>query len=188
MPISPITNGTIKYGRTVKTGDFESKCADVELSFNVAEGEDPDAVIANVESMTRNHIHSMLGVAEDRVVADPAAVKAKRAARMPRAAASESVEDPASVNEPAAAQNAQAAKANEDDLDDLYGEAPAKEITDKDLNDATQKVQAATKNMSAIRKAINDAGVKSPPGRLIGIAQDKRAAYLAAIATIKPLA
>lgn len=38
--MATITGGKVSYGRTIKTGDFESKRVDVELAFSVGDGED----------------------------------------------------------------------------------------------------------------------------------------------------
>lgn len=61
-------------------------------------------------------------------------------------------------------------------------------ITDADLLDATSKRQQDVKNPVAIRKLLTDLGVKSPPGRLVELPQDKRQAYLDRLKDIKPLA
>lgn len=194
-----ITNGTVKYGRTVKTGDFESKRADVELAFSVPEGEDAENVIERVQDIAMQKCEAILGFSvkakpakKDAAVAEekPAAGKAKK---IPAVETSAEVEEPVAVAaKPAVAAKAGAAEeVGEDNIDDILGmEAPAKEkeITDKELNDATQKCQAENKNSPAIRKLIEEAGVKSPPGRIIDIAQNKRQGYLDGLKKVKPLA
>ena len=77
------------------------------------------------------------------------------------------------------------------DLGDLLGEGgsePAREITDKELNDATQSCQVRVKNAPAIRKILSDFGIKQPGGRLIDLPQAKRQEYLEKLKDIKPLA
>ena len=109
-------------------------------------------------------------------------------------AKAETADDAAALDEEVAAPKAKpkAEEAVEDDnLDDLMGgdAAPAaKEITDKELNDATQKCQSAAKNAPAIRKILGDLGIKTPPGRIIDLPQDKRQKYLDLLLTVKPLA
>jgi hypothetical protein len=207
-----ITNGVIKYGRTIKTGDFESKRGDVELSFNIPEGEDHDAAIARVHDTVKHHIHNILGHAEDqgriafakaageKIIAEKAAKSPKK---LPPAAKSTDVEEdldpladraalPKFIEKEVEAQNAKAREIVDNDplgLGDLMGEGGAtKEITDKELTDATQKCQSRAKNAPAIRKALNELGVKTPPGRIIDLPQEKRQTYLNMLEAIKPLA
>lgn len=60
--MSNITGGSVKYGRTVKTGDFENKRVDVELTFNVGEGEDHAAVLQAAAKEAHEKAHAMLGI------------------------------------------------------------------------------------------------------------------------------
>ena len=205
-----ITNGTIKYGHTVKTGDFENKRGDVELSFNVAEGQDAGEVLDHVRGVAHRHLHTLLGLEGTReTVAAPKAPKppkpaAKAAAEAPKpvekpAAATsgaEEVEDPGTpaylkgkMLDPATGKPVVETKPEDEDLGDLLGGGePAKEITDKELTDATQKCQAAVKNAPAIRKILADLGIKTPPGRIIDLPQEKRQTYLDKLKEVKPLA
>lgn len=214
-----ITNGRISYGQTVKTGEWENKKGEVELSFSVAEGTDADAAIKQVQTQCRAHLHTMLGLAFSeqhahlegpgnpagsaagtKPAAAPKAPKAPKAAA--KNAADASIIDDLTATGAAAGQAGegtaahaddagQASAAGEENLDDLLGgtitDAP-KEITDKELNDATQACQARAKNGAAVRKALNDLGVKTPPGRIIDLPQDKRQAYLDKLKAIQPLA
>lgn len=206
-----ITNGVVKYGRTIKTGDFESKRGDVELSFNIAEDADHEAAVRHVIDGVKSHLFFTLGHPEDlkqavditktdatekpKVAAK--AEKPKSAPKMP----SSKVADPVETEETlakagpkvsvalgdAAAQEPEAKP--EENLDDLLGGVQApRAITDIELMDETQKCQSAVKNSPAIRKLVAEMGVKNPPGRVIDIPQDKRQAYLDGLKGIKPLA
>ena len=215
-----VTNGTIKYGETRKIADYENKTGHVELSFNIAEGQDPHEAIETVHMMAKEHLHAMLhgtkrsdvSPAKEPTAAKAPAAKAVKATAKPAAnpvaeqPAAKPTVDPAAVSDnmppvpaalrrekPAAAtvEEPTAVSAEEEDIDALLGlgDAPAaKEITDKELTDATQKCQSANKNAPAIHKAIRECGVKSPPGRIIDIPQDKRQTYLDLLKEIKPLA
>lgn len=201
-----ITNGVLKYGRTIKTGDFESKRGDVELSFNVPEGDDVDVALVQVQNVARSHLFTLLGCPEDNVGAKAApkddkpktaakVEKPKEAAKMPPAAkatdaAEVSDEIPPVIAKQVAAENKKAAEADPmDELSDLLGGAEeAKEITDKMLTDATQKCQSEVKNAPAIRKILTELGIKMPPGRIIDLPQDKRQTYLGKLKEVKPLA
>ena len=194
-----ITNGVIKYSETRKITEFEPKRAEVELAFNIAEGQDPDECIEIVTVMVHNHVQKILG-SKSEVAAPKPAKETKspgKPPKMPAAdkpAAKPAADASAVVDEPTPAAKTEAPKADaaavgDDDLGDLMGGAePAKEITDKELNDATQKCQAAVKNAPAIRKLLTDLGIKSPPGRIIDLPQENRQKYLDGLKEIKPLA
>lgn len=198
MPNVTITNGTVKYGRTVKTGDFESKRGDVELSFTVAEGEDANAAITKVERMAIGHVFDILGVKEDSTravhveVAKSEKEKPAKAPKMPTAvkpAVIEPVDDLMSDIDGTISQTvAPVVESVDDGLGDLLGESVTEEITDKELMDAAQKCQSANKNSPAIRKILSDLGVKVPPGRIIDVPQAKRQTFLDSLKEVKPLA
>lgn len=186
-----ITNGTIKFEQNVKTGDFESKKSSVELSFTIAEGSDADAAIESVARKAKSHNDKLLGFAVADTVAKPAAASAvpkpDKAAKAPKvpSQAKAALADPADV-EDVIEQNS-AAASDDDDLSALLGTGTT-EITDKELMDATQKCQLATKNGSAIKQEIKNTGITVPPGRVIDIPQDKRQQYLDALKVIAPKA
>jgi hypothetical protein len=198
-----ITNGTIKYGQTIKTGEYENKRGDIELSFKIAEGEDHDAVLEHVKHVAHQHLHSMLGAAAptkiEKVPAKPAKSTKVPAPVQP---APKPAADPSGMEEveserppvPALATGTPVhAGIVEENLDDIMGgieddKEPAREITDKELNDATQKCQSQNKNGVAIRKILGDLGIKTPPGRIIDLPQEKRQTYLDRLKEVKPLA
>jgi hypothetical protein len=97
---------------------------------------------------------------------------------------------PKFIEKEVAAANAKAAEVvDENDISALMGGAePAKEITDKELQDAAQKCMDRCKNAPGIHKVLRDLGIKSPPGRIIDLPQDKRQTYLDELLKIKPLA
>lgn len=55
-----ITDGTVSYTRTVKPADYEGKTPVVKLSFTVAEGSDPEAVVAKVMAIAVNEVEGVL--------------------------------------------------------------------------------------------------------------------------------
>jgi hypothetical protein len=198
-----ITNGTLKYGQTVKTGDYENKRADVELSFTCAEGEDINEKMEHVKSVARHHLHSLLSLAD--TTAKPAVEKpaGKKAVKLPKEEKPAPAEEddpladraplPTNAPKPSKVKEEKVATAEDDDplgIDDLIDEEaqPAKEVTDKELTDATQKCQAANKNAPAIRKILAELGIKTPPGRIIDLPQEKRHSYLDKLKEVKPLA
>lgn len=202
-----ITGGTIKYGETRKMAEFENKRADVELAFNVAEGEDAAKAIEVVKDLARNHCHTMLagvsnapkyGNAPALAVAvafndEPQAsivneanplttTKSRGRKPAPKMPAQEekitTVEAEIVIPEPPAAPKAEVVIAE-----------PVKDgITDAELMDATTKCQQKVMNAPAIRKLLNECGVKAPPGRIIDLPQDKRQTFLNGLNSIKPLA
>lgn len=198
-----ITNGVVKFKRNIKTGDYEGKDASIELTFSVPEGENAGEHIAYVAILAENHVNAALGLKETKgqaaaasnpTAGSPAkaetatASKPSKPAKGKTAPAKKAAEkDPAEIEDPLDG-NGEASEGNT--LDDLLGlnEAPPTEITDKALNDAVQKAQDTVKNAPAIRKLLNDHGVKTPGGRLIDLEQNKRQSFIDKLQLIKPLA
>ena len=189
-----ITNGSVKYGRTVKTGDFEGKRGDVELTFNIPEGDDIDAAVLHVQEKAVGYIHSLLGQQEDKTIL---ALAGKKAKKLPKATVVEPEEDvaddratPPFLKKEVAAQKAtkEEEAVEEENIDDLLGGEEVKEVTDKEITDAVQKCQARAKNAPAIRKLLGDYGIKVPPGRTIDVPQAKRSEFITKLDDIKPLA
>lgn len=194
--MTTITGGTVKYGETKKLADFENRVAHVELSFNLMEDEDTDAAITRVSMLAKAKYQEMTGNARITTptvapvgmnLLEPGGLteiplkteKKSKAPAMPPVAAKEEtvvvVEAEITIPEPPKTPK----KAVE----------PSETvISDEQLNDATTKTQAAVKNAPAIRKLLNELGVKTPPGRLIDLSQDKRQTYLDGLKLIKPLA
>lgn len=56
-----ITNGTVKFNRRVRTGDFEHKDAVVELTFSVPEGSSSEPILAHVTDTAVRHALAMVG-------------------------------------------------------------------------------------------------------------------------------
>lgn len=198
-----ITNGIVKFKRNIKTGDYEGKDASVELTFSVPEGENAGDHIAYVAILAENHVNAALGlaqpdkkvtVASNPTTAAPAKTEAAPASKPTRATGSKAKAAPAKKEkDPAALEESDEEEVEEstgNTLDDLLGlnETAAVEITDKALNDAVQKAQDTVKNAPAIRKLLNECGVKTPGGRLIDLEQNKRQDFMDKLKLIKPLA
>lgn len=56
-----ITNGQVEFERVTRPADFESKRAKVVLSFAIADGEDAEAVVANVGEMAKRRALTLVG-------------------------------------------------------------------------------------------------------------------------------
>lgn len=203
-----ITNGSCKYGETRKTGDFENKRADVELSFNIDETKDVDVQIKAAMVLTKQKCFEMLA-GTIQVVSGGTAVPSTK----PEQVVSEKLKNPPKMprvpqaSAPANPPEAQTAPLNEQvatsdvkvgDISSIVEEPvvekpkaeikkpPIDEVTDAQLMDATTTFQQKVKNPKEIRKLIGDmSGKPCPPARLIDIPQSKRAEYLAVLATIK---
>lgn len=225
-----VTHGKVSYGRTIKTGDFESKRADVELAFSVEEGASMTSAgkaVAEIELLCIKRVFEILGQKDDERNINKAAktlgaatedeneeqrearsevrktLLPAKATKMPKAAAKADAADVVEEPLPAFLESekeklkptAKAVDAAEvveeevedDDLGDLLGTDEPKEITDKEVNEATARCQQENKNGVAIKKILAEFGVKAP-ARAIDMAQDKRAAYLEKLKTVKPLA
>lgn len=186
-----ITGGTISYGETRKIAEYESKTAEVELAFNVPDGEDYHSNLEDTIAMAKTRCAEMLGqkakqadveVPSIETVKAPTKPHNKRAPKMPLLeaplVADASVMDDVSLDVHFTAHK---------QTDEVI--APTETIiSDFELMDATTKQQQHSKNPNAIRKLITACGVICPPGRLIDIAQDRRKEYLDGLKEIKPLA
>jgi len=204
-----ITNGTIKYGRTVKTGDFENKRGDVELSFSVPDGQDAEKTMEGVKALAHKHLHSLLGIGKATAApTEMTPVPAKPEVATNVAPSSETVvigrsqgkppkmpkvhltpgkeqpqeADPASIEDVPQAP-AKAAKPSQDELPG----SGSPEVTDADLTSACSRAQQATGNGPGIREWIAKCGVK-PPARLIDMPQTSRRAFLDGLKDVKKLA
>lgn len=58
--MTTLTNGVVKYERTVKTGDYENKKLSIELSFNIEEGAAADP--AGIVDQAIDLVHTKLGL------------------------------------------------------------------------------------------------------------------------------
>jgi len=200
-----ITNGTVSIGQTVKTGDFENKKSEVSLSFTVSEGTDADMAVLRVATLAQAHLNKILGLVtkeDTRNDAKPKETVVKETVKAPKPPkppvtekTAEAVDEFDSKFEAKeiATSNTKAVESTDEGIDDLLGGGePAKEITDKELTDATQKCQSANHNAPAIRKVLKDilkeSGIVTPPGRIIDIPQAKRQFYIDELQKVKPLA
>lgn len=203
-----ITGGKVNYGRTVKTGDFENKRTDVELSFTADDGATEATVkkfLDTVSHLAIAKVHELLALAVPQHTAsaphagtDKAALAAaatnggtgtavttaeppKTRARKPPAAA----KDPADITDEdptAKAPEPAAPKAPDpaDVLDDAsLFEGAAAEITDVELTSAITRKNAEIMAPQVIRALIGKYGVNAN-----SIAQEKRAAFLKELAAL----
>lgn len=208
-----ITGGRVNFKRTVKTGDYEGKTAEVELTFSTEDGVDYAGLLRLASLTAQNQAHAMLGLAP---VAAPDTI-AKDAAKDAYAAAADAGKktrtrkppavDPATVEEPA-----RTAEEAQEDFDPLAdgGEVAPKDVnadlgdplegvgdpleseeapvTDKELVTSITSHNDATRNTTAIRQLISrytpQDGNKH---QAYEIPAEKRRAFLTELATIKAL-
>lgn len=161
-----ITGGRVVYGRTVQPAQYESKRADVELTFVVAEGEDYGSWLAKVVTETVTKVHEIVGIKQTVTVGSPQVVLTEE--KKPRGRPAKAV---APVEELGAVATT---------------EVMEKEITDEELNDAVTKCVNHTKNAAAIRQLRNQ--YVTPGGGVRDIPNEKRAAFIAELANIKAIA
>ena len=203
--MAQITHGTITYGRTVKTGDYENKRAEASFSFTVADGEDHEEVADRASNLAYYHTHRLLGLqssaeapsdatAPEVTDRSTAAKRGPRSAKAPTpppapapapktdpAAVTEAapvvpgIAEPAAVSEPSAPAKPATDPATVAPPDDLMTAAPSV-ITDKDLAEAVTRTNAKIKNAMAIRQLIGK--YVTPPQAVHDIPQDKRQAFL----------
>lgn len=189
-----ISGGKITYGRTVKTGDYENKRADVEMHFSGDDGDDFEELIAMAGAIALKQCHAILGL---KAPALPASTPSALPTPAPAAPA-----EPKRRGRPPAVKPAPAPAAPAEDelsLDDAPAPEPAeadvdlgldepKEITDKDLSDAitsqqakSQDKAASAQKIKALFKALCPAGT-IPSFR--GIPPERRAEFLESLKTV----
>jgi hypothetical protein len=208
-----IVSGTIKFGRTVKTGDYENKRGDVELTFSVAEGEDPAATLDAVSREAHDRLNKILGIrvagapapaatpitsvstVQIPVASAPGRTKADiekevTAAATPKKGPGRPPKPPAPTAAGPAPKPANDPLAIEpvepvDPIEDLGGPAQTV-ITDKELSDAANRANTKTagKNVTAIRALNAKYGGGPVPKGLRDMPQGNRAAYLEELAKI----
>lgn len=60
--MSQITGGKVTYGRTVQPAQYESKRADIELTFTLAEGERLGDTLEAVGKIVKDKVLEMVGL------------------------------------------------------------------------------------------------------------------------------
>lgn len=69
--MSQITGGRVVFSRTVQPAQYESKRAEVELTFVLAEGEDLAGTLNDVSMRVRSQVLDILGISAREVPAKP---------------------------------------------------------------------------------------------------------------------
>jgi hypothetical protein len=198
--VAQITGGSVTFGRTVQPAQYESKKAEVTITFACSEDDKPEdahAMLDGASAMAKTKALELLGLKATEAVA-PAAGKRASAAEpigeapakpekakpgpKPKAQEAKPAEETIDLGErDKAAENVnEAAEASAADADaDLLGPAPAQPITDKDLMDAVTKKMAEINDPKAL-KEVRGKFVQAPLG-FKDIPQEKRAECIAAI-------
>jgi hypothetical protein len=209
-----VTGGNVSFGRTARPADFESKPVLVNLNFNIAEGEDAEAAVAFVADMAHRRAMVMLfrrdevppaaaqayvdgqqdikvtqlvpPVPKTRKKAEPITIGAKDPAAIdvvqdqPAPQIVEKVDGGANVVEQP---KVDPAAVGED------WEKPVV-ITDTELQGACGKAQERLHNVAQIKAMIAEfapkLGESQHPGPVASIPQEKRQAFLATLADLKP--
>jgi hypothetical protein len=208
-----ITGGKVTLGRTLNLGDYNSKRFDAEIHWMVDEGEDGgkafDAAAAfavtklaelmNGKSSAANPAPAAAAKASPAPAGSPpAAPKApgdpKAAYAAKAAPVAPKVPPKAAPVAPAPAPAAEAVDFTEAatttvppaqaTLDDWEETAPA-DISDNELNEACAKRVSIIKDPKKIRECAIPFGGGPSPLQLRNIAQDKRRAFLEALALLK---
>lgn len=204
-----VTNGSVKYGRTVKTGDFENVRVDVEFAFKLEDGEDESAAMDRVSAIAVAKALELVGLKK----AKPAAIPVAPTTTAPnltqpsdkdaKAAAITGGAPAAIVTEPKPARKAAVKPPKVDDTgidvvgsqepaattsvadvgndDDLF-QASVPEITDAALLDKVKNENGRIGNPQAIRD-ITQKYVPFPKG-VRDIPKELRAKYLADVAAL----
>lgn len=200
-----VTNGSVTYGRVVKTGDFENKKCDITFGFSL-EGANPEAATDEIGNLARRKCHELLELQKplhaasaspvapsNAKVAMAAAItgekaaepKPARAKKPPKVEAVDELDDePTPKSAADKAMDQPHAGHDADDLpEDDFSAAPA-EITDAELQDKVQKRNGVIKNSLGIRQLIGKY-VTHPKG-LKDVPQELRARFLTELEALQP--
>ena len=184
-----ITGGRVVYGRTVQPAQYESKKAEVELTFGVEEGGDLGGFLDETAALAMAKAHEMVGMKSEAKKPAPKAPPQTATATAPQgqkeaAAAKMNAKDKAAPKDeidlgdtkPAISTGEE--RIDPDGLD--LGPAP---LTDKDLLEVVSAKMREINNPKAI-KDVREKYVKVPMG-IKDIPQDKRAAFIADVKALK---
>lgn len=187
-----ITGGMASYSRTVKTGDFENKKAEVQLTFTCDEDE-YETVLGLATRQAKLKCEEMLGLSNGSTVGGGKS-------RGPAPEAVDAAMDAKAAGKDAKAQKAAADKAKpKKPKPEPDPEPEEDESEDWDSTEEAEEVEAEEITDAAIVAALNDtadgnAGIAAKCKALIGefstsgakgIPQDKRAAFLKKLAKLK---
>lgn len=182
-----VTNGTVEYARTTRPADFESKQAKVTLSFNIEDGSDTGAVVANVFDLAVAEVHRRLGLAPVQQQSVKRQAKPAPAAEVP------AENPPVSPAETGGADHANAgapSAASDDPTEIEIPETEPKErepiqITDKDLQHAihlARQAHVAGKQINEVTLSITGVVGKG----YSTLTQEQRVEWLARVKALHP--
>ena len=186
-----ITGGSVKYGRTVKTGDFENKRVDVELQFGVDDGEDHAVILQLASKEAHDKAHAMLGLKKAEEVKAPLVnePKAEPKAEKPKGKtkADLEAEKKADLEKPKAEPKPEPKKADDNAFDEAAPENEP-EVTDMMISTALNKQIAILKpkHGEAAGKLLRAliAEFVEPPKKSSDIPQNVRGTFLKKLAAI----
>ena len=186
--MTQITGGRIVYGRTVQPAQYESKKAEVELTFSVEDGAYDEAALDGIIHTAIEKAHAMVGLAkgvkakaevtETKVEPKAEKPKGKTKADLEKEAVAKGGGDIALDVLDLTEKPAKAAKPN-DELGDMLGPS-ATTFTDKDLIDAVNNKNKEINNPKAIKAVC----LKYTAQAIKDIPADKRAAFVAELSTL----
>lgn len=193
-----ITNGEIRYGENIKTGDYAGKKAEAVFAFKSDDSDDALAQAGKALALAIAHVNQALGLknttalttapkaetaapaaAGKEAVAAKEAAKAKKAAEKAETKRAEAPKKPAAADEVPDEEELPAAAGGVEDIED---EVVA--ITDATLADAIAKKNQEVQNPQAIRVLIAEFAGNEPPVHSRKIPADKRQEFLNKLAKV----
>ena len=178
-----ITGGKISYGRTIKTGDYESARSDAEFSFVVSEGEDFEKIADIAKAQAHGKVHDLLRLkTEPLAAAKPPTDKDKAAEKTAKTAEKPAAKPPAPATaDPAAIDVVTDPKPAADVVveDDPLGAVAPSKVTDEEMSGAITKKNTALGNPQKIRELVAKyAPQDGNPHSFRDVDQAKRAAFI----------
>lgn len=180
--MSQIIGGKITFGRTVNPAQYESKKAEVEISFVVAEGEDFHQIAQEAAAFAEAKALEMVGLKPipKVAVAPPKATDTKE--EYAERAKAEEAKLPPPLKRPPGRPPSKPTAPTADELDDAPVEdvetADRRWFTDKDLTDAITRQQHKINNAPEIRKLIAKFNNEVLGKQSRDIPQSRRAEFL----------
>lgn len=200
-----VTTGTIGFGQTVNTGDYNSQRADASFTFLVPEGGSPDDAATIAGDLAKRKVQELLGLAPISTAVEKTTRTRKPKADAPAAVPTTPASDPAAMTEPSTQkslveiQAANQAKPKAADPADVGGEEDftsfptTRTIPDTELQSACSARAAKLKAGGA---AGNDAALKikkliekfCPAGSAPGASQIPQASRVTFLKELEALA
>lgn len=182
--MAQITAGRVVYGRKIVPAQYESKDAQVEIAFTIADGEELGDTLDRAAVIAQKKVLQLLGLASSATSANPLSsdAVAKEVVK------TEAPDHFKPIVEVGSEKKARAPRKPKETppapVEEVWeDEAPAP-ITDAQLMDALRECAVSTKNNGEIRRLVDEAGGQKAT-RVVSIPEEKRVWLLEQLKQVK---